>query len=172
MGIWSQFFKSINNQSLQKIEHQLHQEVINLLPQYDEEKQLLLACIAGLMARVAYVDFHVHESELKYIEGSLVKWMELTEKEAQVVSSLAISHIKDLAGLENHLYCHALNNILDNTEKYKLLESLFAVAASDGEVEHNEVEEIRQIAHSLTLEHKYFISAKATVIDSLNSLKA
>lgn len=168
MGFW-EIFKSTNTNST----HQsgLHAKIEELLPGRSEEEHILIACVAGLMARVAYVDFELHKNEEDLIGKSLSQWTQLNPQEIAAVEKLAIEEIQNLSGLENHKYCHPLNDILNNDQKYDLLVALFAIAAIDGEVEQLESEEIRIIAKGLLLEPKYFIAARATVVDYLKSLK-
>ena len=73
--------------------------------------------------------------------------------------------------MEDHKYTDPLNDMLTNEQRYKVLEGLFALAASDGNAEQLESEEIRIISKGLLLEHKHFISARATVLNSLGALK-
>ncbi len=149
----------------------LHQRLSTLLPDKNEDELIKSACVAGLLARVAYIDFDIHKNEKEFIKKSLKAWTNFKEKEVEAISKVAIEEIKDLAGLENHLYCHPLNKLMDNDEKYGVVESLFAMAASDHEVTGNESEEIRLINKGLRLEHKHFISARATVLEKLVALK-
>jgi uncharacterized tellurite resistance protein B-like protein len=121
---------------------------------------------------VAFTDMEIHEKEVTNIKSSIEEWTDLNSEEAAAITTLAISEVKDLAGLENHKYCHPLNDILSTQQKYGLLKSLFAIAAADGNVDNNEAEEIRVIATGLLLEHKHFISAKATILDKLGALKS
>ena len=149
----------------------LYDKLSTSLGKNNQNEILKCACIAGLMARVAYIDFKVNPKEKIFILSALKNWTNFTEIEINLISEIAIEQIKDLAGLENHKYCHYLNEILDNDEKYELLESLFALAASDETVQINEIEEIRLIYKSLRLEHKHFVSAQATVFKNMGSLK-
>jgi len=149
----------------------LYQKVTKLLPDKDDDELIKCACVAGLLARVAYIDFDIHENEEEFIRDSLLEWTNFNNEEVKAISKVAIEEIKDLAGLENHLYCHPLNELMDNDEKYGVVESLFAMAASDDSVTGDEAEEIRLINIGLRLEHKHFISARATVFDKLMALK-
>lgn len=168
MGFWELF---ATKKSQDTHVSGLHQKIAALLPNEDEREHILIACVSGLMARVAYIDFELHENEQVQIGKSLKQWTNLNDEEIEAVKNIAIEEIKDLSGLENHKYCHPLNEILDNDQKYNLLKALFAIAAIDGEVEEKESEEIRVITKGLLLETKHFRSARATVIEYLKSLK-
>lgn len=151
--------------------NRLHKKVSILLPLADENELTLVACVAGLLARVAYIDFEIHEGEVEVMRTTLKKWSQLPDLDIEAIVSLALDEIKDLSGLENHKYCAPLNNILSENQRYAILQSLFAVAAGDGRVEHNESEEIRVVAHGLLLEHPQYIAARATVLEKLAALK-
>ena len=165
-------FKSKNASNNENNYGHLYDKLSHLLGLNNEQEILKCACIAGLLARVAFVDFKIDPKEKLFINSALKDWTNFSESQIEVISKIAIDEIKDLAGLENHKYCQYLNEILDNDEKYDLVETLFAVAGSDDQVNVNEIEEIRLINRGLLLEHKHFISAQATVLKKLASLKS
>lgn len=179
MGFWEIFKNSFSAEKDQL--SRLHDKIRLLFPAPDQETEnseeheeqiVKIACLAGLLARVAYCDFHVDASEKEQMKLVLSKIAHINDELVETISELAISEIKDLAGLENHKYCYPLNKFMTNEQKYDLLIALFAIAASDGEVGHDETEEIRLITASLQLEHKYFISARAQYKDKLSLLRA
>ncbi len=149
----------------------IHIKIKELLPNENEEKLIKTACISGLLARVATIDFEVHKDEVEQMIQSLTNWGNLTKKDAENVVKVALEEITDLAGLENHKYCHPLNEIMNPKERYSLLKALFSIAASDGSVDESESEEIRVICTSLRLQHKDFISARASILDNLRALR-
>lgn len=173
MKFWD-FFKA-PAQNEQKSLSRLHDKIEALFPEKnkngDEEEIVILACEAGLLARVAYTDFDLEEAEKSQIKQHLQDFLGLSFEEAKAVAELAIEEIKDLAGLDNHKYSQPLVELLDNDRRYQLVMALFAIAASDNEVSEKESEEIRQITTSLNLEHKHFIAARATVKEKLGVLK-
>ncbi len=167
MNFWDIFSKKDEKKSICS----LRQKIIDHFPGEDETRQILLASISGLCARVAYVDFEVCSKETKAIKEALTKWMELNSNEASFVANLAISEVKELAGLDTRNYCTALNDLLDNSRKLHLLETLFQISAADGNVEQHESEEIRIISKGLLLEQKHFIAARATVASYIGALR-
>lgn len=171
MSFWD-IFKAGDNSAKKEVKNRLHQKIISLMPDADDIELVKTACISGLLARVAYCDMKIHPGEIESIKTALNEWTKLEKDRIEIISSLAIDEIIDLSGLENHKYCSPLNEIMNNDEKYGLLESLFAIAAGDGNVENKEEEEIRLIANGLLLEHKHYISARATVIDKLSSMRS
>lgn len=170
MNFWD-FFKSPDQETKKNLSR-LHDKLEALFPQDDEEDIVQMTCMAGLLARVAYCDLHLDQNEIKRMKELLKQFTFLDAEHAEKVVQTAVEDIKDLSGLENHKYCPPLNDLLDTHQRYQLLESLFAVAASDGEVTSKESEEIRNISNGLLLEHKHFISARATVLKQLGVLKS
>lgn len=164
------FFKS-SDQDTKKNLSRLHDKLEALFPEDNEEDIVKMACMAGLLARVAYCDLELDENEVKRMKQLLKQFTFLDADHTEKVVQTAVDDIKDLSGLENHKYCPPLNDLLDTHQRYQLLESLFAVAASDGEVSGEESQEIRNISKGLLLEHKHFISAQATVAEKLGVLK-
>ncbi len=178
MSLWKSFLNEIKSQvdslgasGSQNFTSRLHQKVSELLPNQSDDQLLKIACLSGLMARIAYNDLVIDENERQVILKSLKDWSHLNDKEATAVADLCLSEVKDLAGVENHLYCLPLRESLSLDERYRIIVSLFAVAAADGTVENSESEEIRNINHGLLLEHKHFISARSTVLEKLGALK-
>lgn len=149
----------------------LHSKFTEHFPQMPENRIITLACLSGLLARVAYVDFEIHDDEFSHMKDALIHWVQLTDEEASFVAEIAISEIKSLSSLDNRKFCTPLVDILSVDERYHILETLFELAASDGIVEQAETNEISYISKSLVLEHKYFVAAKAKVKEFLATLK-
>jgi uncharacterized tellurite resistance protein B-like protein len=164
------FFKGEDSTQLNKYS-KLHNQLITEFSNLSEKELVISSCIAGLLARVAYVDFKLDSEEVKQIQNSLKSWNLNDSINTDNLAQMAINHIQEMAGLENHLYVHPLNDHLSKDEKYKVLQSLFLLAASDGEVEAIECEEIRLITKGLELSNQHFISARAEVIEFLKALK-
>tara|TARA_Y100000780_G_scaffold232594_1_gene268603 strand:+ start:270949 stop:271455 length:507 start_codon:yes stop_codon:yes gene_type:complete len=167
MAFWEIFKKEAEDSGHSKLREELRRE----LPELSDVKATEVACIAGLMARVAYVDFKLEEKELIHIKTSLKEWTNLEDEVVQKISDVAIHHIKELAGLENHLYVYPLREILNTNEKFSIVEALFALAASDEVVENIESEEIRLITRGLELSDQHFLAARAKVIGHLKALQ-
>ena len=167
MAIWDLFKKSPQKTYFNTLHKKLHEK----FPDDDEDELIRTACIAGLFASVAYIDFEIHRNEQSLMEKSLVHWMDYPPEKARAVSGIAFSDTKELAGVENYTYSEALASLLDEQNRYGLLEALFELAASDGGVSEKESEEIRIIAKGLKLSHRHFLSARATVLEYLDALK-
>lgn len=116
---------------------------------------------AGLMAYIAYVDREVTESEYDTMSNALKRCWEIDQKEAALVTEVAVSEISkdlDLFRLSREFFESTTED-----ERVCFLDVLFAVADGDGRVSHEEIEEIRLIAKMLKFTHKQFIDAKLKI---------
>ena len=166
------FFKIFKNENEAQVKKysDLYAQLDKEFPGIDETNLIISSCIAGLMARVAYVDFHIAPEEIFQIEKSFAEWKIHENFDSKIVTQMAINHIKEMAGLENHLYVHPLREHLSKEERYKVIQSLFLIAASDGNVESVESEEIRIICKGLELSGQHFVAARAEVAKYLGAL--
>ncbi len=167
MAFWDLFSA---NKTENKKHSSLHYELHKQFPETSEEDLIKLTCISGLLARVANVDFHLDENEKSHMTKALIEMTEFSTQEIDVIVDIAIHHVKELAGLENHKYVYSLKEVMDRNERYKVVEALFALAASDGVVENVESEEIRIIVKGFDLSDKHFTAARAKVSDKLKAL--
>uniref|UniRef100_UPI00356A2D78 TerB family tellurite resistance protein n=1 Tax=Halobacteriovorax sp. TaxID=2020862 RepID=UPI00356A2D78 len=86
MSFWDRFIAKEVSKPLSK----LQESILVQFPDYTEEKRVLLGCLAALSARVAYVDFEISPKEKDAMIEALKKWMNLTDKEAEFVSTKAL----------------------------------------------------------------------------------
>ena len=171
MSLWNVFKESLTAKKSAEFSSRLHEKIASHFPDRDESFQVKAACLSGMMARIAFADLKIEDSEKATIIEALKEGMGLSSHEANTLTELCLEEVKDLAGIENHLYCLPLRESLSEQERYQILITLFKIAAADGNVENLEGEEIRNISKGLLLEHKHFISARSTVLEHLGSLK-
>lgn len=171
MSIWNILKEALSGVQEEHFTSRLHEKLTKSFPDRDENFHVKAACLSGLMARIAFTDMKIDEKEKVLIKSSLEKWMDMSEVEATVLSQLCLDEVKDLCGIENHLYCLPLRESLEVSERYQIIVTLFAIAAADGSVDNSESEEIRNINTALLLEPKHFTAARATVLEYLASLK-
>lgn len=136
---------------------ELDQEKINV-PE-NELRKLSLA--GGLMARIAYVDREVDEQEFNTMVSAINQNWELNELQASLVAEIAVSEISK--NIDYYRLSRGFFESTSESERIRFLDVLFTVAAGDGEISYNEIEEIRTIATVLKLSHKQFIDAKLKV---------
>ena len=114
------------------------------------------------MAKIAQLDRQVTQTEFDGIVELIRHNWQLTEEEATFVAEVAISSVDVTYGTFRMMRELATSTSIE--ERRRVLTTLFAVAASDGDMALNEVEEIRIIARGLDLAHKDFIDAKLEVL--------
>lgn len=170
MSIWN-LFKTTSDNNSRSVQNEMHQAIEHLLPDASEDQLVKVACIAGLFARVAYVDFDISIEEREHIKESLRYWTDLDEQTILAISSIALDKIKELAGLENHIYVHHLKPLIDEKTRFSLIEALFELAASDGVVANVESNEISVITTGFDLSQQHYIAARAKVADKIGALK-
>lgn len=120
-----------------------------------------LSLAGGLMARVAYVDRDVTGGEFDAMVDALARGWDVEPQEAALVAEVAVSQIgKDL---DYYRLTRQFYEVTSEREREDFLNVLFAVAAGDGQVSHEEMEEIRTISKVLKLTHKQYIHAKLKI---------
>jgi uncharacterized tellurite resistance protein B-like protein len=113
------------------------------------------------MARVAYVDRKVSDAEFEHMTAALQNHLGLDLEPAGLVAEIAVSTISkdtDYYRLSREFFEHTTED-----ERVNFLVVLFEVAAADGVVSHQEMEEIQIISKVLKLTHKQFIDAKLRI---------
>ena len=90
----------------------LFKELSKTFPDLEERELVIASCISGLLARVAYVDFHLDPKEVEEMDNLIQGFDFNLNIDSAVLANMAITHIKDMAGLDNHLYVHPLREIL------------------------------------------------------------
>lgn len=168
MGFFD-FFNNDSNIEVQKYST-LFTELSAKFPEVSEDELLMMSCIAGLFARVAYIDFDLDDKEMIKIQKLIGDWKFSHSINAKVVAQLAVENIKEMAGLENHLFVNPLKESLSKDERFDIVKALFLVAAADGSVDSVESEEIRRINKGLELSQQHFIAARAEVVTYLKTL--
>jgi uncharacterized tellurite resistance protein B-like protein len=120
-----------------------------------------LSLAGGLMARVAFVDREITGGEFENIAAALQTHFGLEREPSGFVAEVSVSTVaKDLDyyRLSREFFEHTTED-----ERVHFLDVLFAVAAADGIVSHQEMEEIQSISNVLKLTHKQFIDAKLKI---------
>lgn len=166
MSFWQKFSNSKEDK-----QSSLEKKLKERFSSFSEERLIKLASISGLLAAVAFADLVVEDEEAKAIQKALGEWSTLSDEDCTSVSTIAQNYAKELVDLENHLYTNSLNELLSRDEKYYLIESLFEVAASDGNISGVEAEQIRSISKLLQLSSNLFLAARAKFSDKLGALK-
>jgi putative ABC transport system ATP-binding protein len=116
--------------------------MLNLLEKHDPNSANYLASFAFALARIAYADGKVRDSERAEMRRILHEVAKLESAEVEFIMELSMMLKRTKSGLDNRLENPALNE--DRAEHF--LDSLFAIARADGLVTSEELMEIEAIA--------------------------
>ena len=131
-------------------------------PQEDNSnKDLELLC--GLMIEAAYTDGKIDESELNKIKLSLINIFSEDPKEVNLVVKKAEENKNNSKSL--HHYTSFINKNFDDKKKILLIETLWEIVLSDGEVHDFESNLIRRLAGLLYISDVDSGNAKKRALD-------
>jgi uncharacterized tellurite resistance protein B-like protein len=128
------------------------------IPEVTEEQIQIWTAAGGLLARIAHADREVTEGEQRAITHTMAEHWDLPEHVISALVDIALNEIGkglDFYRLTRQFY---LNTEIE--ERVRFVTSLFKIALADGELSHDENEEIRNIARGLKLTHRQMIEAK------------
>ncbi len=128
------------------------------IPEADLRK---LSLAGGLMARVAHVDREIQDSEINYMIEILVKDWDVKTHEAAFIAEIALNEASP--DLDYYRLTRRFFESTSAEEREAFLDVLFDVAAADGFVSNEELEEIRTISNTLKLTHRQYINAKLKI---------
>ena len=118
----------LNNQDLQK--------------NNDENKDLEL--LSGLMIEAAYTDGQIDSIEINKIKSSLINVFNEDPEEVDLILNEAVNNKNNSKSL--HHYTSFINKNFDEDKKLLLIEALWEIVLSDGEVHDYESNLIRRLA--------------------------
>ena len=124
--------------------------------------QRVLSLAGGLMARLAHIDGDFSDAERQAMAERIRSAWDLDAGAAAFVAAVAGETIHET--FDTTRMMDDLARLMPAEERRHFLEALFAVAAADGEISHDEHEEIRLIARGIRLDHEAFIAAKVAVL--------
>lgn len=128
--------------SLSEVVSEGTSRMLNLLEKHDPNSANYLATFAFALARVAYADSEVKESEREEMRRILNQVAKLTPGEVDFIMELAMMQKRARSGLDNRIR----NPALDEERARHFLESLYAMARADGVTTSEEIVEIEAIA--------------------------
>tara|TARA_B100000700_G_C14491670_1_gene599912 strand:- start:116 stop:565 length:450 start_codon:yes stop_codon:yes gene_type:complete len=108
----------------------------------EEQKSLELLC--GLMIEAAYTDGQIDENELKKIKLSLINTFDEDPNDIDTVLKDAIINKNNSKSL--HYYTSFINKNFTDQKKLLLIEALWEIVLSDGEIHDFESNLIRRLA--------------------------
>jgi len=122
--------------------------------------RIQLAC-AALLVEVMVIDQKIESTEEQTIVKQLQNSFGLRVDESQELLSLAHQEVRDATSL--YQFTHSINKQFSSDEKYQLVQQLWKVAYSDGNLDKHEEATVRRIAELIHLPHSQFIRAKKSV---------
>jgi len=148
--------KYFKRRVLKKIElKNSHSEIISKLP---EDKLYFLCLVGTLMASIAHVDNHLDPAEKKALKACLSEQFSLKGEELTLLYEVVEEQGRK--DFDFHELISEINQLTTYNDRLHFMSSLFAVAAADGEIAHDEAEEIRRITKAMRIPHNVFIEAK------------
>ena len=131
----------------------------------DEEDSKNLELICGLMIEAAYTDGTIAESELKKIKFSLINVFNENAEDIDLVINEAIKNKNNSKSL--HYYTSFINKNFDSNKKLLLIEALWEIVLSDGEIHDFESNLIRRLAGLLYISDVNSGNARKRALDKL-----
>lgn len=133
----------------------------------DTESNEELKLLCGLMIEAANTDGIVDESEIKKITTSLVEVFGEDSQEVELITKDYLKEIDEPKSL--HFFTSKINKIFDENKKILLIEVLWQIVLSDGNVHEFESNLIRRLAGLLYISDVSCGNAKNRAIKSLSN---
>ena len=127
----------------------------------NHNKDLELLC--GLMIEAAYTDGQIDASELNKIKLSLINIFSEDAKEVDLVLEKAEENKNNSKSL--HYYTSFINKNFDDKKKILLIETLWEIVLSDGEIHDFESNLIRRLAGLLYISDVKSGNARKKALD-------
>ena len=134
----------------------------------DHEKSLNyeLSLLCGIMLEAASVDGKIDQSEIDKIKSSLIKIFEEDPKEVEEVIINCMKNIDEPNSF--HFYTSRINKSFDDEKKNLLLECLWEIVLSDGEIHDFESNLIRSLSGLMYIPDITCGKIKKKVLSKLN----
>jgi len=128
--------------------------------------KLYFICLFGaLMAAVANIDGHFNELEKNALKKVLSGHFDFKGKELKILFEVISELVNQ--GFDFHEVTTELNNLTTYNEKVNMTDCMLAIGGADGELSHDEAEEIRRITKAMRIPHKVFIESKMKILSRL-----
>ena len=135
--------------------------------QEDKENSKNLELLCGLMIEAAYTDGQIDQSELSKIKLSLINIFTEDPKEVNLVLEKALKNKNNSKSL--HHYTSFINKNFDKDKKLLLIEALWEIVLSDGELHDFESNLIRRLAGLLYISDVNSGNARKRALDKIKN---
>ena len=130
------------------------------------DERVYFICLLGtMMAAVANVDDHFDSAEKKALKLCLADQFSLEGKELALL--FEVIEEQALQGFDFYEVTSEINRIFSYNDRMYLMECLFEICIADGEMAHEEAEEVRRITKALRIPHKKFIEHKVRALNKI-----
>ena len=129
----------------------------------EDNKGLELLC--GLMIEAAYTDGQIDKYELDKIKLSLIDVFEADPNEVDLVVKAALNNKDNTKSL--HYYTSFINKNFTDEKKLHLIEALWEIVLSDGEIHDFESNLIRRLAGLLYISDVNSGNARKRALDKI-----
>ena len=135
--------------------------------QEDKGNSKNLELLCGLMIEAAYTDGQIDQSELSKIKLSLINIFTEDPKEVNLVLEKALKNKNNSKSL--HHYTSFINKNFDKDKKLLLIEALWEIVLSDGELHDFESNLIRRLAGLLYISDVNSGNARKRALDKIKN---
>ena len=136
----------------------------NSIEEKEDSKSLELLC--GLMIEAAYTDGKIDEEEIKKIRLSLIYIFEENSDQVNIVLNNAIKNKNNSKSL--HYYTSFINKNFAEDKKLLLIETLWEIVLSDGQIHDFESNLIRRLAGLLYISDVNSGNARKRALNKIN----
>ena len=140
----------------------------NQNPKDENEDIKNLELLSGLMIEAAYTDGQIDESELDKIKFSLINIFNEDPNDVASVLNEAIKNKNNSKSL--HHYTTFINKNFDDSKKQLLIETLWEIVLSDGELHDFEASLIRRLAGLLYISDVDSGNAKKRALNKISGI--
>jgi uncharacterized tellurite resistance protein B-like protein len=154
------WFRTLGSEPSPQADTDTVRRIVSELDRMEPERARYLAAFAYVLSRVAGADLHITDAETDKMVELVQRAGNLPAPQAVMVVEIAKSQNRLFGGTEDFLVTREFREIASETQRYELLECLFAVSAADDEVAGEEEAQIRQIASELGFSHAEYIQVR------------
>ncbi len=143
----------------------LLKNILNNNPKEDKNDSKDLELLCGLMIEAAYTDGQIDENELNKIKLSLINVFNEDPNEVDLLLQEAVKNKNNSRSL--HHYTSVINKNFNYDKKLLLIEALWEIVLSDGEIHDYESNLIRRLAGLLYISDVNSGNARKKALDKI-----
>lgn len=132
-------------------DQRLLEVVRRALPRADADTVSVVAACAGLLAGVAYADRDFSDDEVQRIDRLLTTVEGIGPEGSQAIVQALRAHVVELSSVHTARFARTLKELGDRDLRLHLLAMLLELAGADEQINHAEVNALRQVTRALGL---------------------